>query len=300
MGSVLLRHAKELAAERLWNTRPHSARHRTHDGYLEHWQDNLIEGVDPADCEDDLNQGDGNELHHGRTRPAKFCAAYSSSALAVNTFAPFKHHSDMLTIGPIDGFTTPLHFEAKCPNGLKEADGRPARAPNLDLLAHAGEVVVAVESKFLEPLARKKQEFSPKYEVPFTSDDPAPRKAEAAWTALYKLVRTMKDQPLDLRPFRHLDAAQLVKHYLGLRVTYDGSPCTLVYLYWEPANADDLEAFIRHRNEVRDFGELVSDSVTRFVPLSYPELWRDWEKHSHWPGMPRHLARLRERYSFSI
>jgi hypothetical protein len=53
-------------------------------GYVREASQNLIEGVRLDDCEADLNQGGGNEMK------GKFRAAHSSSALAVNTFAPFK------------------------------------------------------------------------------------------------------------------------------------------------------------------------------------------------------------------
>jgi hypothetical protein len=53
-------------------------------GYANSIDDNLLPGVSRAQFEADLRKGDGNEL------AAKFLAAYSSSALAVNCFAPFK------------------------------------------------------------------------------------------------------------------------------------------------------------------------------------------------------------------
>jgi len=34
--------------------------------------------------------------------------------------------------------------------------------------------------------------------------------------------------------------------------------------------------------------------------MSYADLWREWDTHSSWPGMPEHLARLRARYVFAI
>ena len=53
-------------------------------GYVREPSQNLIEGVRLVEFEADLKQGDGNEL------VGKFRAAHSSSALAVNVFAPFK------------------------------------------------------------------------------------------------------------------------------------------------------------------------------------------------------------------
>ena len=48
--------------------------------------------------------------------------------------------------------------------------------------------------------------------------------------------------------FNYLDAAQLVRHYLGLKTqaapggVHAGKRAVLVYLFWEPANAPDLQA----------------------------------------------------------
>ena len=67
-------------------------------GYVSEASQNLIEGVHIGDFEADLRQGDGNELE------GKFRAAHSSSALAVNTFAPFRTRPDKLRgIGTIGG-----------------------------------------------------------------------------------------------------------------------------------------------------------------------------------------------------
>ncbi len=160
----------------------------------------------------------------------------------MNTFAPFKAHPDALTLAGISGFTRPPKFEGKCPNGLFEANGEPSRSPNLDLLAFAGDTVVAVESKFLEPLSKKKQELSPKYVAPFLGTDGTGPVAEPEWSEMYTRVARMAAYPKEDLPYTHLDAAQLVKHYLGLKVSYPQQKRVLVYLYWEPTNAGGIDA----------------------------------------------------------
>src|ERR1019366_6709554 len=122
-------------------------------GYVAHASQNLVEGVRLADFEADLRQGDGNEME------GKFRAAHSSSALAVNTFAPFKANPAALRLPGGSGFTE-LSFERKCPHGLL---GR--RPPNLDVVASGTNGVVAIESKCLEPLTPHKAEFAPAYEA---------------------------------------------------------------------------------------------------------------------------------------
>lgn len=80
-------------------------------GYVSEASQNLIEGVHLEDFEEDLRQGDGNELE------GKFRAAHSSSALVVNTFAFLKTKPAELPIPGCCGFAN-LRFERKCPHGL--------------------------------------------------------------------------------------------------------------------------------------------------------------------------------------
>lgn len=63
--------------------------------------------------------------------------------------------------------------------------------------------------------------------------------------------------------FRHLDAAQLLKHALGLQTNHPGR-FTLVYLY---ADREAPEAK-QHRREIDEFGAAIQGDFP-FVPLSY-------------------------------
>ena len=305
MTTNLLDRAKRAAANQLKGLKPAGVFRTDRPLYVHKWVDNLVPGVVLEDFEQELRHGDGNELDDityksGLRRPAKFCASYSSSALTVNTFAPFRARPAALTIAGIAGFTSPPKFEAKCPNGLFETNGEQSRSPNLDVLAFAGDTVVAVESKFLETLSKKKQDLSPKYVDPFLGTSGAPAIAEPVWTEMYKRVARMTAYPGEDLPYTYLDAAQLVKHYLGLKVTHRNQARTLVYLYWEPTNADDIGAYQQHRKEVADFTARVSGGDTKFLSLSYRQLWQEWETSSTWRGMREHLVRLRARYSFPI
>ena len=104
------------------------------------------------------------------------------------------------------------------------------------------------------------------------------------------------------RFFSHLDAAQLVKHYLGIRHTFRDSPVAkvLVYLFWEPTNAEDIPESVKHRQEVELFSREVEESEIRFVDLSYRELWQYWSETSDWEGMSAHIEALRQRYELDI
>src|SRR6266849_3097759 len=104
-------------------------------GYVEAIEDNLVPGVHRRQFETDLGKGNGNELAQ------KIRAAHSSSALAVNRFAPFKDAPGDLVLGRMSGFQF-VEFERKCPTGL-----RGGTSPNLDLIAEAATSTVEIESK---------------------------------------------------------------------------------------------------------------------------------------------------------
>ena len=283
-----LRSRAELAAmERLRLTRPDVRWREVAAGYLADWRDNLIEGVAAADVEADLRRGAGNELTDQPDEPSKFCAAFSSSALAVNTFAPFRLRPERLSLAGVTGFDA-IELEYPCDNGLVGTN------PHFDLFARTATTVIAVESKFLEPLQQKPAQFSDQYARPFMGSVDRPRIAEEPWARMYARLRS------DPQTYRHLDAAQLVKHYLGLRHSFATLERTLVYLYWEPANAADLAVYRDLRLEINDFAAAVAGCDTRFVALSYPSLWVEWQQNRACVDMSQHLERLRQRYAFGL
>ena len=245
-------------------------------GYVPEFRDNLLPGVDPVDFEADLRQGRGNELE------GKFLAAHSSSALAVNCFAPFRQRTEQLRLGALSGFNS-LRFEAKCPTGL---GGTP---PHLDVLVDGAERVVGIESKCTEPLSSHTAEFSPAYRNRL---DFALR--EGGWFA--EMLR-LHETPA---AYRWLDAAQLIKHAFGLARTYSGRPSELLYLFWEPANAGKFSVFQEHRREIAEFADRVQGSSPTFSAMSYNELWSEWADAELPAWLAEHLARLRARYAVAI
>ncbi len=246
-------------------------------GYVSEGSQNLIEGVRLADFEADLRQGDGNEMLK------KFRAAHSSSALAVNTFAPFKANPAALRLPGGRDFAT-LCFERKCPHGVV---GR--RSPNLDVLADGANGLVAVESKCLEHLTPHQAQFAPAYDAQIRDE-----RRESAW---FLEMKRLVQGP---RSYRWLDAAQLVKHAFGLAFTFGKRPATLLYLFWEPSNPEAYSAFSEHRAEVTRFAKSIAGGEPRFVAISYPELWKLWEAHPEPEWLPAHIGRLRARYGLAV
>jgi hypothetical protein len=100
--------------------------------------------------------------------------------------------------------------------------------------------------------------------------------------------------------YSYLDVAQLVKHYLGLSRCYHGRQITLLYLFWEPANAVQLEIYALHRQELDQFARTVAGDDVRFVAQSHQELWQYWAGLTapHW--LPHHTEWLMARYAASI
>ena len=233
---------------------------------------NLIPGVRLVDVEADLSQGSGNELE------GKFLAAHSSSALAVNTFGLWRKFPQTLRLHGKTGFDF-LQFEKQCPTGL---GGTP---PNLDLLVASPEVVIGVESKFLEILTPKPPKFSDSY-----ARESLPQAEDAWWNLLVELKAS---------PPQYLDAAQLVRHYLGLRnqPEFADKKIVLLYVFWEPENAADFPEYVQHRAEIAAFAQKVKDSDVEFAWISYPELWAQWETLN---VNPDHLREIRKRYLLSI
>jgi len=241
-------------------------------GYVSCPEENLLSSVQLSDFYSDLEAGSGNELQK------KFCALHSSSALAVNTFATWKRNPTNLSLCGREGFTS-LTFERKCPTGLG------GTSPNLDVFLDNNFCVIAVESKFLEYLTPKKGYFSESY-----TRDNLPQSEEACWY----LIDRIKEQPK-----QHLDAAQLIKHYIGLRNLpfARDKEIVLLYLFWEPENWKDFEVFHRHRGEISDFASYFDELSVKFICQSYPELWDEWVQHYK---NTSHVSELRERYYLTI
>jgi hypothetical protein len=246
-------------------------------GYVSDFGQNLLPGVIAADFEADLQQGSGRELE------GKFRAAHSSSALAVNSFGPFRRHKSDLAIGDRRGLSI-VGFEQKCPTGLRR--GTP---PNLDLVLECQDQIIGIESKCTEYLSAHSTEFAKAY-----FDEVIDARRESGWFAE---MERLSDAPDD---YRWLDSAQLIKHAFGLAHTYPGKPVQLLYLYWEPPNADEFPVFSHHKSEIARFADRVAGSSPSFAAMSYSELWNGWANAGPPAWLAQHLALLQARYGLAI
>jgi hypothetical protein len=240
---------------------------------------------------DHVAGGAGNELHAKPPKRPKFLAAHSSSALALNCFAPF--------LGSRPGTFGPHILRAPRLETILTIGGRCGR-PNLDLLEATHDGVLAIESKCTEYLKEKKSLAPGDFATlrKRVSGDPYERRMRqlAAGEGVIELYTRLADDPFS---FRRLDATQLLKHYLGLRNQYPDLVCDLVYLYWEPENAADLDACITHREELSAIAPLLTDHSIRFTTMTHSTLWVSWATAAS-DFMREHCRTLRERYSASV
>jgi len=245
-------------------------------GYVIDLHDNLLPGVDLDALSPDFEAGAGRELE------GKMRAPHSSSALAVNMFGRWRRDPTNLRILDQTGFQS-LKCEGQCPTGLG------GTAPHLDVLAVSRDAVVAIESKCVEYLQPKRAFFSSSYD----------KIADArAGSAFFKLIPRLR---ANMNEFRSLDAAQLVKHYLGLTNSWPGMRLTMLYAYWEPRNASAFDVFIEHRKEIEKFGELVrAETNFTFRAACHRELWAEWEEADTPEWLPDHVQALRQRYDVLI
>ena len=73
---------------------------------------------------------------------------------------------------------------------------------------------------------------------------------------------------------------------------YGSQNVNLIYLFWEPSNAEVWAECRSHRSEAEVFAMRVANSNIRLLPMSYRDLWAEWERGQP----PSHLSYLRTRY----
>jgi hypothetical protein len=210
----------------------------------------------------DFQRGSGDELGKNGRR-GKMQALHSSSALAVNVFDYWRDRSLTWFAGVLSLTSEPsfLGFEAQFRTGL---DGTP---PNLDLaFMLSRQRTVAVESKFTETCrhANKVAPFRPAY---FPT-------RQGLWydRALPLCQRLCERLHRGELHFQYLNAAQLLKHILGLAQASVGQ-FTLLYL-WYAIPSDESR---QHEEEVKAFTDEIGSEVD-FRSLTYQELFASLQR----------------------
>jgi hypothetical protein len=75
------------------------------------------------------------------------------------------------------------------------------------------------------------------------------------------------------------------------------STATLLYLYWEPLNSEDVKECREHDHEIKSFARMVSDSQIKFGSMTYNNLWNEWNAI---PDLAAHAQSLKARYEVRI
>ncbi len=236
-------------------------------------EDNLFMPLNPGSVEE-FGEGAGNELGTADA-PGSMASVRSSSALAVNVFDAWRN-TDLAPLASLlaaDPAPTRLRFEVQYPTGL---GGVP---PHLDVVIDRPEgAPLAIESKFTEVYSPAHNDFRPSYfEAPGLWD---------GFARTERLAEAIADESVQ---FRHLGAAQLVKHALGLKNAAGPKGFRLLYLWYEwPGEIADA-----HRSEIEGFAEIIGEDFD-FAALTYQELFEGLRGVPE--PRPGYLAYLKDRY----
>ena len=202
----------------------------------------------------------GPELEPRRSRRPKLHVLYSSAALVANVFDYWSEQdcAPLVSAFGLSGRCERLCFEVPFPTALQ--GGAPTADVVLTLDSGAR---VAVESKFSEWLTRR-----PRHKAVFKAKYFPPDRAVWAERGLPRCQALAEALQTRAERFKHLHAAQLLKHALGLAVSAQGE-FALCYLFYDcPSRESAL-----HRLEVDRFAAHVGSEL-RFSALTYQELYR--------------------------
>jgi hypothetical protein len=223
--------------------------------------ENILSHLPRQEIIDAFARSPGNELD------SKFASEESSAALAANTFGLFLDQPELLP--PLPN-TMDLGWPAKsvCIEACVRFPWAGGRHPWLDALIETETRLIGVESKRYEPYrAHNAGSFSDAYQ-------------RDEWGLGMKPFEAVRDGLHDGGMyFKRLDAAQLVKHALGLRTEAHrrGKAAALLYLYAEPElwfnkQPVDPHALEEHAREARHFARLVEEAEVEFRLCTYKEL----------------------------
>ena len=228
-----------------------------------------------------FNSAAGNEIESG-----KFDHPESSAALAANTFGFFitgAHRLPPFPAWPEMSKFHEVHLEKEM--RFPWAGGR---HPWLDAAVKSIDSLVGIESKRFEPFrGRPKVNLSDAYWRDVWGDD------------MDGFQALRDDLQAGIIKFEHLDAAQLVKHALGLKTqARELYRPHLLYLFAEPEKFADGRIIPKgahklHRHEIQIFADCVKGDAVTFASLSYDDLLTDWSQRN---GLKHHAAKIRRHF----
>ncbi|MCM1564610.1 MAG: hypothetical protein NC238_01400 [Dehalobacter sp.] len=211
-----------------------------------------------------FDSGNGQEVLGSPENPAKMQALHSSSALGVNIFQYWQKRGLIKEIASACDFcnrnntySESIVFEDKY-----RIDTKFVIPPNIDVVfrnnGSSPYKLFAVECKFSEAYGgRTHGGLKSKY-----LDD------KDLWTDLAALNKLGWETNHDAKRYSYLDAAQLIKHILGLKACVGIKEFKLLYLWYDVLGIDGAI----HRTEVQDFTDIARSDGINFHAMTYQEL----------------------------
>ena len=220
--------------------------------------DNLFEPL-MDEARQEFEAGDGGELNVN-SGDGNMYAVHSSSALCCNLFHYWRRTGQFSPMAqacrlPSTGIQH-VRFEVK----HRIAD-RFDRAPNLDVEFGYGASnrlrASAIECKFGEPFGREHQGL---------------RKAYLEEPSLWQDLPGCQELAIQISPedrrFKHLHAAQLLKHVLGLKNSYGKEGFRLLYLWYAVPGSQGVQ----HAQEIEEFTAIAVRDGILFQSLTYQQV----------------------------
>lgn len=195
---------------------------------------------------------------------SKMKSIISSSALVVNLFQYWQDNKkDILSLLkallPNYNYDTPSSTTITFEEEL-QIKGINGATPNLDVIIELEDEIIAIESKFAEPYrSHTYKNLSTKY---LTNN-----KLWEGLTKTQELAKKLENK------YTHLDAAQLIKHILGLKtddkISNKNKKITLLYLWYNVPNSEEAK---KHEEEIDEFAKIVGEDNINFHHITYQKV----------------------------
>ena len=277
--------AKRQGFQLVGGTKPN----RGEKNYVQDLSLNIFNNKLSEETQNCFNEGDGGETKDTVTRLVKMKALHSSSALPVNVFqywqekdvSPILYACRLADNKGFDSCHLPnaVRFEQK----FEISDDKKTfpRKPNLDVVIERKNSVYAIESKFTEPYNNKPKGLNERYLL-----------EQSFWKGLTHMKELAKEiSPNNNNKYNYLDAAQLIKHILGLKNQKGKSGFKLLYLWYDVLGEDGFE----HRKEIEAFAKMAKKDKIHFRHITYQEVIINLS-NNFYVGNEDYIDYLRDRY----
>ena len=259
--------------------------------YAKTYTENLFKSLD-KEIEEQFKNADGGELNG---EECKMAALYSSSALGVNVFQYFYklleqgNKEEAKKILYALGVAEDPNIEINDLSFEQKLHISNISTPNIDvIITTTNNKVFAIESKFREPYYYTPSNYIQKK---YYDNNDIWNKLEKTKEYIDELDESFIEIEKDIieretsieekeigvkkifPSFKRLNAAQLIKHLLGLfndnkSIKKYKNNIRLIYLYYDvPGNMGE-----EHRKEIKEFSDFIKKDNIKFTAISYQKL----------------------------